>query len=63
MYQLLRKIINGDALGHANDDKFVIASSRSVAISDVATAQMIYERAAARVGAALARMEDMDILR
>lgn len=63
-YSLLGKIINGDAIGRANDEEFVIASSHGIALSDVAVAQMIYDKAVEQnVGVILPLMEEADIIR
>ena len=44
-YQILGKIINGDNVGRANEDEFVITSSHGIAISDVAVGNMILQKA------------------
>ncbi len=63
-YQILGDIINGDALGRADENEFVITSSHGVALSDVAVGQMILEKAEkAGVGTMLTLMEEVDILR
>lgn len=63
-YQLLGKIINGDAVGRANEDEFVITSSHGISLSDVAVAQLIYDLAEERnVGTVLPLMEEADIIR
>lgn len=63
-YQLLGKIINGDAVGRASEEEFVIASSHGIALSDVAVAQMIYEKAEQQnVGTIFPLMEEEDIIR
>ena len=63
-HQILGKIINGDAVGRANDDEFVIVSSHGIAISDVVVGEMVLAKAEERgVGVMLPLMEEMDILR
>lgn len=63
-YELLGKIINGDAIGRENDEEFVIASSHGIALSDIAVAQMIYDKAIEQnVGVILPLMEEVDIIR
>ncbi len=63
-YQLLGKIINGDAVGRGSEEEFVIASSHGIALSDVAVAQMIYEKAEQQnVGTIVPLMEEEDIIR
>lgn len=61
---ILGDIINGDAVGRANEDEFVITSSHGIALSDVAVGKMILEKAEAQgVGTMLSLMEENDILR
>ena len=61
---LLGDIINGDAVGRANEEEFVIASSHGIALSDVAVGQMILRKAEELdVGIMLPLMEQSDILR
>ncbi|MBQ9393208.1 MAG: ornithine cyclodeaminase family protein [Oscillospiraceae bacterium] len=61
---LLGDIINGNAVGRANEDEFVITSSHGIALSDVAVGQMILQKAEAQgVGTMLTLMEENDILR
>lgn len=61
---LLGDIINGDAVGRADDGEFVIVSSHGVALSDVVVGQMILEKAEAEnVGTMLTLTEGNDILR
>ncbi len=61
---ILGDIINGDAVGRANDDEFVITSSHGIALSDVAVGQMILQKAQAQnVGTMLTLMEETDIIR
>ena len=63
-YELLGDIINGDAVGRADESEFVITSSHGVALSDVAVGAMILERAEAQgVGEILTLMEEGDIIR
>ena len=63
-HQLLGDIINGKAIGRANDDEFVIASSHGIALSDLAVAQMVYHLAeACDAGVVLPLMQEADILR
>ena len=62
-YQLLGKIVNGDAVGRANEDEFVIASSHGIALSDIAVAQMLYDLATKKnVGTVLPLMQEADII-
>jgi ornithine cyclodeaminase len=62
-YQLLGKIVNGDAIGRANEDEFVIASSHGIALSDIAVAQMLYDKATEKnVGTILPLMQEADII-
>ena len=62
-YQLLGKIVNGDAVGRANEDEFVIASSHGIALSDIAVAQMLYDKATEKnVGTVLPLMQEADII-
>ena len=62
-YQLLGKIVNGDAIGRANEDEFVIASSHGIALSDIAVAQMLYDKATEKnVGTVLPLMQEADII-
>ena len=61
---ILGDIINGKAVGRANEEEFVIASSHGIALSDVAVGKMILEKAEAQgVGTMLPLMEENDILR
>lgn len=61
---ILGDIINGKAVGRANEEEFVITSSHGIALSDVAVGKMILERAEAQnVGTMLSLMEETDILR
>jgi ornithine cyclodeaminase/alanine dehydrogenase-like protein (mu-crystallin family) len=63
-YQILGKIINGDAVGRANEEEFVITPSHGIALSDVAVGQMILEKAEARgVGTMLPLLEEAEIIR
>jgi len=63
-YQLLGDIINGDEIGRASEEEFVITSSHGIAISDVAVAQMIYHKAIEQnIGTVLPLMEEGDIIR
>ena len=63
-YQLLGDIINGKAVGRANEEEFVISSSHGIAISDVALGRLILEKAEEQnAGILLSLMEDDDILR
>lgn len=63
-YQILGKIINGDAVGRASEDEFVIASSHGISISDVAVGDLILRRAQERgIGTVLTLMEENDIIR
>ncbi len=63
-YQILGKIINGDAVGRASDEEFVIASSHGIAISDVAVGNMVLNKAREKnAGRMLPLMREMDILR
>ena len=63
-HELLGDIINGDAVGRANEEEFVITSSHGIALSDVAVGQMILEKAeAAGVGTMLPLMKEIDIIR
>jgi ornithine cyclodeaminase/alanine dehydrogenase len=63
-YELLGKIINGDAVGRANEEEFVIASSHGIALSDIALAQVIYDKATEqKVGTVLPLMETDEIIR
>jgi len=63
-YQILGKVINGDAVGRANEDEFVITSSHGIAISDVAVGDMILRMAESRnIGTMLSLMQEEDILR
>lgn len=61
---ILGDIINGKAVGRANEDEFVITSSHGIALSDVAVGNMILEKAESQgVGTMLSLMEEVDILR
>lgn len=61
---ILGDIINGKAVGRANEEEFVIASSHGIALSDVAVGKMILEKAEAQgIGTMLPLMEENDILR
>ena len=61
---ILGDIINGKAVGRANEDEFVITSSHGIALSDVAVGKMILEKAEAQnVGTMLSLMEETDSLR
>ena len=61
---ILGDIINGKAVGRANEEEFVITSSHGIALSDVAVGKMILEKAEAQnVGTMLSLMEETDILR
>ena len=61
---ILGDIINGAAIGRANEEEFVITSSHGIALSDVAVGKMILEKAEAQgVGTMLTLMEENDILR
>ena len=63
-YQLLGDIINGDAVGRANEEEFVISSSHGIALSDVAVGQMLLDRAAEKnIGTMLPLMKEIDIVR
>ncbi|MGE5676589.1 MAG: ornithine cyclodeaminase family protein [Pseudomonadota bacterium] len=63
-YELLGKIINGDAIGRGSEEEFVIASSHGIALSDIAVAQMIYNKATEQnIGAVFPLMEEVDIVR
>lgn len=63
-YQILGEIINGDAVGRADEDEFVITSSHGIALSDVAVGQMILEKAQAKgVGTILPLLEEAEIIR
>ncbi len=63
-YELLGDIINGDAVGRASEEEFVITSSHGIALSDVAVGQMILKKAeAAGVGTMLPLMKEIDIIR
>jgi ornithine cyclodeaminase/alanine dehydrogenase len=63
-YQLLGKIINGDAIGRANEEEFVIASSHGIALSDIATAKVIYDMAEKQnIGTVLPLMTAEEIIR
>ncbi len=63
-YQILGKIINGDNVGRANEDEFVITSSHGIAISDVAVGNMILQKAREKnVGTMLPLIRETDILR
>ena len=63
-YQILGKIINGEAVGRASEDEFVIASSHGISISDVAVGDLILRRAEERgIGTVLTLMEESDIIR
>lgn len=62
-YQLLGDIVNGKAVGRANEEEFVISSSHGVALSDVALGKLILERAERQnVGRMLPLMEGNDML-
>lgn len=62
-YQILGKIINGDNVGRANEEEFVISSSHGIAISDVALGNLILEYAEKKnVGATLPFMKEADII-
>ena len=62
-YQLLGKIIAGDAVGRASEEEFVIASSHGIAISDVAVGQIILDMAEKEdVGMVLSLMQEADII-
>ena len=62
-YQLLGKIVNGEAVGRANEEEFVIASSHGIALSDIAVAQMLYDLATEKnVGTVLPLMQEADII-
>lgn len=61
---ILGDIINGKAIGRANEEEFVITSSHGIALSDVAVGQMILDKARAQgVGTMLTLMEETDIIR
>lgn len=61
---ILGDIINGKAVGRANDEEFVITSCHGIALSDVALGRMILEKAEQQgVGTMLTLMEQTDILR
>lgn len=63
-YQVLGRIINGDDIGRANEEEFVITSCHGVALSDIAVGNMLYRRAMANnVGRDLTLLETEDILR
>lgn len=63
-YQILGKIVNGDAIGRANEDEFVIASSHGTAVSDVAIGHMILKLAEEKgVGTLLPLLEEATIIR
>jgi ornithine cyclodeaminase/alanine dehydrogenase len=63
-YQILGNIINGDAVGRASEEEFVITSSHGIAISDVAVGEMILKKAEVRnIGTMLSLMQEADILR
>lgn len=61
---ILGDIINGDAVGRASEEEFVITSSHGIALSDVAVGQMLLNKAQKQgVGTMLTLMEETDILR
>lgn len=63
-YQILGDIVNGDSVGRANEEEFVIASSHGVSITDVALGDFILKKAEKKnVGTMLTLMEENDILR
>jgi len=63
-YQKLGKIINGEAVGRASEDEFVIASSHGISISDVAVGDLILRKAEEKgIGTMLTLMEENDIVR
>ncbi|HOG00527.1 MAG TPA: hypothetical protein PKW29_05390 [Clostridia bacterium] len=63
-YYTIGEVINGTVPGRANDDEYIISSCHGIALSDVAVAQMIYDRAnEKKVGIVLPFMHDIDILR
>ncbi|MBQ7248078.1 MAG: ornithine cyclodeaminase family protein [Lachnospiraceae bacterium] len=63
-YQILGKIINGEAVGRASEDEFVIASSHGISISDVAVGDLILRKAEEKgIGTMLTLMEENDIIR
>ena len=62
-YQILGKIINGDNVGRANEEEFVISSSHGIAISDVALGNLILEYANKQnAGTVLPFMKEADII-
>lgn len=62
-YQILGKIINGDNVGRANEDEFVITSSHGIGISDVALGNLILKYANEKgVGTELSFMKEADII-
>ncbi len=63
-YCLLGDIINGTVPGRESEDEFVITSSHGIALSDVAVAEMILQKADENgAGQILTLMEEEDILR
>ena len=63
-FQQLGKVINGDAVGRANEEEFVIASSHGISISDVAVGNLILQKAEEKgIGTVLTLMEENDIVR
>lgn len=63
-YCLLGDIVNETVPGRADEDEFVITSCHGIALSDVAVAEMILEKADEKgVGQVLTLMEEEDILR
>ncbi len=63
-HELLGDIINGGAIGRANEGEFVITSSHGIAISDVAVGAMVLAEAKKQhAGSMLSLMQEVDILR